>query len=155
MGFQFTKRGVDIEIEGKTYTVNIQDTDTQDALAKVYKVFETYDADTLANNERANYTVSCTLRDMVGALIGLDGQNEIFENRAHCVIDELELINYIYGEVKAHSGDTPTLEELLASLNVGTEGINLPKTDEPSVSEAGGAVKDAIGGVINAAKNNK
>ena len=92
---------------------------------------------------------------MVGALIGLDGQNEIFENRAHCVIDELELINYIYGEVQAHQGDTPTLEELLASLNVGTEGINLPKTDESSVSETGEAVKDAIGGVINAAKNNK
>ena len=36
MGFQFTKRGVDIEIEGKTYTVNIQDADTHDARAKVY-----------------------------------------------------------------------------------------------------------------------
>lgn len=134
MGFNFTDRGVEIEIEGEKYRVDVTDADTADLLTKTYKEFEKYDSETLAEDERANYKLSCLLRDMIGALIGADNRDKIFENRPHCVIDELELVSYIYSEVQDNSETAiPSIDSIMEELGVGTEGVNTPIKEAKSV----------------------
>ena len=149
MGFNFTDRGVKIEIEGEEYRVDITDADTADLLTKTYKEFEKYDSETLAEDERANYKLSCLLRDMVGALIGAENRDKLFENRPHCVIDELELVSYIYSEVQDNSETTiPSIDSIMEELNVGTEGVNMPikgaKCVISNVATGADAIENAI-----------
>ncbi len=149
MGFNFTDRGVEVEIEGEKYRVDITNADTADLLTKTYKEFEKYDSEQLAEDERANYKLSCLLRDMVGALIGSDNRDKLFENRPHCVIDELELISYIYSEVQDNSETAiPSIDSILDELNVGTEGVNTPikgaKSLITNIKTTADAVEDAI-----------
>lgn len=117
MGFEFGKHDIEVEIEGKKYIANLANAKNQDAFMKVQRKFEQFDAETLSKNEEANLIVSEALRDLIGGIIGLEAQNEIFENRPNCVIDEISLLNYLYTEV-TEKDETESLDSLLANLGI-------------------------------------
>lgn len=119
MGFEFKDHSINVEIMGKTYAVDVNKAETQDALTKAQAEFNKYDAETLAQDEQANYKVSCALRNMISALIGEDNMQEVFANRPHCVIDEAELVMYIYKEVEENSDKLSSIDDLMQELGVG------------------------------------
>lgn len=99
MGFKFKDRTVKVEIEGKEYAVLIGSAEMADRVAMAYTNLEAIGGEKLATDQHVNVNVSNMLRDLIGAILGQDAQDEIFAERQHSVIDEVELLAYLMDEV--------------------------------------------------------
>ena len=99
MGFKFKDRTVKVEIEGREYAIQIGSAEMADRVAMAYTNLETIGGDKLANDQNVNVNVSNMLRNLIGAILGQQAQDEIFENRQHSVIDEIELLSFLMTEV--------------------------------------------------------
>lgn len=119
MSFKFTDRTFQVEIEGKKYDINLGTAETMDKLEEVRKEIDTMSSEKLAKDKQANYKLSCSLRDFIAAILGEKARDEIFKGRNHNVIEELELIAYIYEESKKQEKES-SLDGLLQELGVGS-----------------------------------
>lgn len=99
MGFRFKDRTVKVEIEGREYAIQIGSAEMADRVAMAYTNLEAIGGDKLANDQNVNVNVSNMLRNLIGAILGQQAQDEIFENRQHSVIDEIELLSFLMTEV--------------------------------------------------------
>lgn len=99
MGFKFKDRTVKVEIEGREYAIQIGSAEMADRVAMAYTNLEAIGGDKLANDHNVNVNVSNMLRNLIGAILGQQAQDEIFENRQHSVIDEIELLSFLMTEV--------------------------------------------------------
>ena len=99
MGFKFKDRTVKVEIEGREYAIQIGSAEMADRVAMAYTNLEAIGGDKLANDQNVNVNVSNMLRNLIGAILGQQAQDEIFENRQHSVIDEIELLSFLMTEV--------------------------------------------------------
>lgn len=99
MGFKFKDRTVRVEIEGREYAIQIGSAEMADRVAMAYTNLEAIGGDKLANDQNVNVKVSNMLRNLIGAILGQQAQDEIFENRQHSVIDEIELLSFLMTEV--------------------------------------------------------
>lgn len=99
MGFKFKDRTVKVEIEGREYAIQIGSAEMADRVAIAYTNLEAIGGDKLANDQNVNVNVSNMLRNLIGAILGQQAQDEIFENRQHSVIDEIELLSFLMTEV--------------------------------------------------------
>lgn len=99
MGFKFKDRTVRVEIEGREYAIQIGSAEMADRVAMAYTNLEAIGGDKLANDQNVNVNVSNMLRNLIGAILGQQAQDEIFENRQHSVIDEIELLSFLMTEV--------------------------------------------------------
>lgn len=99
MGFKFKDRTVKVEIEGKEYPILIGSAEMADRVAMAYTNLYAIGGEKLATDQHVNMNVSNMLRDLIGAILGQKAQDEIFDGRQHSVIDEVELLSYLMGEV--------------------------------------------------------
>lgn len=99
MGFKFKDRTVKVEIEGREYAIQIGSAEMADRVAMAYTNLEAIGGDKLANDQNVNVNVSNMLRNLIGAILGQEAQDEIFAKRQHSVIDEIELLSYLMDEV--------------------------------------------------------
>lgn len=99
MGFKFKDRTVRVEIEGREYAIQIGSAEVADRVAMAYTNLEAIGGDKLANDQNVNVNVSNMLRNLIGAILGQEAQDEIFAKRQHSVIDEIELLSYLMDEV--------------------------------------------------------
>lgn len=100
-GFKFKDRTVTVEIEGKEYAIQIGSAEMADRVAAAYTNLQAIGGEQVAGNSKVNYNVSCMLRDLIGAILGKEAQDAIFESRPHSVIDEIELLQYLMEQVNA------------------------------------------------------
>lgn len=99
MGFKFKDRTVRVEIEGREYAIQIGSAEMADRVAMAYTNLEAIGGDKLANDQNVNVNASNMLRNLIGAILGQQAQDEIFEHRQHSVIDEIELLSFLMTEV--------------------------------------------------------
>lgn len=99
MGFKFKDRTVKVEVDGKEYAIQIGSAEMADRVAMAYTNLEAIGGEKLASDPRANMNVSNMLRNLIGAILGQEAQDEIFAKRQHSVIDEIELLSYLMDEV--------------------------------------------------------
>ena len=99
MGFKFKDRTVKVEVDGKEYAIQIGSADMADRVAMAYTNLEAIGGEKLASDPHANMNVSNMLRNLIGAILGQEAQDEIFAKRQHSVIDEIELLSFLMTEV--------------------------------------------------------
>lgn len=99
MGFKFKDRTVKVDIEGREYAIQIGSAEMADRVAMAYTNLEAIGGDKLANDQNVNVNVSNMLRNLIGAILGQQAQDEIFEHCQHSVIDEIELLSFLMTEV--------------------------------------------------------
>ena len=87
MGFTFSKHTVDVEIEGKSYEINLGDADVLDKVQKWSEKLGRVDYAQLAGDSGRM------------ALLGDEQFADIFKARKFDFIDGLELFAYLYAEV--------------------------------------------------------
>lgn len=116
-GFKFKDRTVKVTIEGNDYEIKIGSAEMADRVAKAYTNLQAIGGEQMAGNERVNYNVSCMLRDLIGAILGKDAQDAIFESRAHCVIDEIELLQYLMEQVNAAEDAAFSITEAIEEVS--------------------------------------
>lgn len=116
-GFTFKDRTVKVTIEGNDYEIQIGSAEMADRVAMAYTNLQAIGGEQLAGNERVNYKVSCMLRDLIGAILGKDAQDAIFESRAHSVIDEIELLQYLMEQVNAAEDAAFSITEAIEEVS--------------------------------------
>lgn len=114
-GFSFRKHEVAVEIEGKTYKIEQGDSDMADRLLAVQKLADGISYDQLAKDGKLYRTLSGKVREVIRALLGDEAFDEVLGGRPANVIDELELLAYIYEEVQSQA-DSARLDGLLETF---------------------------------------
>ncbi len=118
MGFKFKNRSIKLKIQGKEYTVVQGDAKAADALNAVKLKISKMTPEKLSKSKQANLEVSIALRETIAAYLGQSAADEIFKDRPHNVIQEIELLKYIYEETQAQKSED-SIQDLLSELNVG------------------------------------
>lgn len=114
-GFSFRKHEVTVEIEGKTYKIEQGDSDMADRLLAVQKLADGISYDQLAKDGKLYRTLSGKVREVIRALLGDEAFDEVLGGRPANVIDELELLAYLYEEVQSQA-DSARLDGLLETF---------------------------------------
>lgn len=114
-GFSFRKHEVAVEIEGKTYKIEQGDSDMADRLLAVQQLADGISYDQLAKDGKLYRTLSGKVREVIRALLGDEAFDEVLGGRPANVIDELELLAYLYEEVQSQA-DSARLDGLLETF---------------------------------------
>ena len=77
MGFKFKDRTVKVEVDGKEYAIQIGSAEMADRVAMAYTNLEAIGGEKLASDPHANMSVSNMLRNLIGAILGQEAQDEI------------------------------------------------------------------------------
>lgn len=99
MGFTFSKHTVDVEIEGKSYEINLGDADVLDKVQKWSEKLGRVDYAQLAGDSGRMALLAQDVRGYLKALLGDEQFADIFKARKFDFIDGLELFAYLYAEV--------------------------------------------------------
>lgn len=111
--FNFEKITAEIKIEGKVYTFDPADSEMMDKLLGVSNKLSSVKFDKA--NDAIMMTLSRELRNVVGAVLGKEAQEEIFANKDHNVMQEILLISKLL-DAREEAGVDSQVEKLLKSF---------------------------------------
>lgn len=123
MGFEFKERDIRVAIGNNWYVINMGNAAMIDAVAKAKKALN--DLDINESGDSPARTVSGLLRDYVGAVLGTEAQNAIFESREPNPLDELELVAFLVETMEAEGAKTDSdgLAKMASDIGIESSGL--------------------------------
>lgn len=103
MGFSFSKHTVDVEIEGKPYSINLGDADMLDKVERWGNKLQGADYSKMTEGRVAALTSD--VRNYLMSLLGKEQFDEVFQGRKFDFIDGLELFAYLYAAIEGSRTD--------------------------------------------------
>jgi hypothetical protein len=123
MAFTFKERDIRVAIGNNWYVIHMGNASMLDAVAKAKKALN--DLDINESGDCPARTVSGLLRDYVGAVLGTDAQNAIFESREPNPLDELELAAFLVETMEAEGAKTDSDGLVKMASDIGIESSGL------------------------------
>lgn len=123
MAFSFKERDIRVAIGNNWYVIHMGNAAMLDAVAKAKKALNDLDINEAGDNPAR--TVSGLLRDYVGAVLGTEAQNAIFESREPNPLDELELVAFLVEtmETEGAKTDSDGLAKLASDIGIKSSGL--------------------------------
>lgn len=123
MAFTFKERDIRVAIGNNWYVIHMGNASMLDAVAKAKKALN--DLDINESGDCPARTVSGLLRDYVGAVLGTDAQNAIFESREPNPLDELELAAFLVETMEADGAKTDSdgLAKMASDIGIESSGL--------------------------------
>lgn len=123
MAFSFKERDIRVAIGNNRYVIHMGNAAMLDAAAKAKKALNDLDINEAGDNPAR--TVSGLLRDYVGAVLGTEAQNAIFESREPNPLDELELVAFLVEtmETEGAKTDSDGLAKLASDIGIKSSGL--------------------------------
>lgn len=123
MAFSFKERDIRVAIGNNWYVIHMGNAAMIDAVAKAKKALNDLDINEAGDNPAR--TVSGLLRDYVGAVLGTEAQNAIFESREPNPLDELELVAFLVEtmETEGAKTDSDGLAKLASDIGIKSSGL--------------------------------
>lgn len=123
MAFTFKERDIRVAIGNNWYVIHMGNASMLDAVAKAKKALNDLDISEAGDNPAR--TVSGLLRDYVGAVLGTEAQNAIFESREPNPLDELELVAFLVEtmETEGAKTDSDGLAKLASDIGIKPSGL--------------------------------
>lgn len=123
MAFSFKERDIRVAIGNNWYVINMGNAAMIDAVAKAKKALNDLDINEAGDNPAR--TVSWLLRDYVGAVLGTEAQNAIFESREPNPLDELELAAFLVEtmETEGTKTDSDGLAKMASDIGIESSGL--------------------------------
>lgn len=123
MTFTFKERDIRVAIGNNWYVIHMGNASMLDAVAKAKKALNDLDINEAGDNPAR--TVSGLLRDYVGAVLGTEAQNAIFESREPNPLDELELVAFLVEtmETEGAKTDSDGLAKLASDIGIKSSGL--------------------------------
>ncbi len=123
MAFSFKERDIRVAIGNNWYVIHMGNASMLDAVAKAKKALNDLDINEAGDSPAR--TVSGLLRDYVGAVLGTEAQNAIFENREPNPLDELELVAFLVEtmETEGAKTDSDGLAKLASDIGIKSSGL--------------------------------
>lgn len=123
MAFSFKERDIRVAIGNNWYVIHMGNAAMLDAAAKAKKALNDLDINEAGDNPAR--TVSGLLRDYVGAVLGTEAQNAIFESREPNPLDELELVAFLVEtmETEGAKTDSDGLAKLASDIGIKSSGL--------------------------------
>lgn len=128
MAFTFKERDIRVAIGSDWYVIHMGNASMLDAVAKAKKALNDLDINESGDIESGDCparTVSGLLRDYVGAVLGTDAQNSIFESREPNPLDELELAAFLVETMEAEGAKTDSdgLAKMASDIGIESSGL--------------------------------
>lgn len=128
MAFTFKERDIRVAIGNNWYVIHMGNASMLDAVAKAKKALNDLDINESGGIEAGDSparTVSGLLRDYVGAVLGADAQNAIFESREPNPLDELELVAFLVEtmETEGAKTDSDGLAKMASDIGIESSGL--------------------------------
>lgn len=123
MAFTFKERDIRVAIGNNWYVIHMGNASMLDAVAKAKKALNDLDINEAGDNPAR--TVSGLLRDYVGAVLGTEAQNAIFESREPNPLDELELVAFLVEtmETEGAKTDSDGLAKMASDIGIESSGL--------------------------------
>lgn len=123
MAFTFKERDIRVAIGNNWYVIHMGNASMLDAVAKAKKALNDLDISEAGDNPAR--TVSGLLRDYVGAVLGTEAQNAIFESREPNPLDELELVAFLIETMDTEGAKTDSdgLAKLASDIGIKSSGL--------------------------------
>ena len=123
MAFSFKERDIRVAIGNNWYVINMGNAAMLDAVAKAKKALNDLDINEAGDSPAR--TVSGLLRDYVGAVLGTEAQNAIFESREPNPLDELELAAFLVEtmETEGTKTDSDGLAKMASDIGIESSGL--------------------------------
>lgn len=123
MGFEFKERDIRVAIGNNWYVIHMGNAAMIDAVAKAKKALN--DLDINESGDSPARTVSGLLRDYVGAVLGTEAQNAIFESREPNPLYELELVAFLVETMAAEGAKTDSdgLAKMASDIGIESSGL--------------------------------
>lgn len=123
MAFTFKERDIRVSIGNNWYVIHMGNASMLDAVANAKKALNDLDINEAGDNPAR--TVSGLLRDYVGAVIGTEAQNAIFESREPNPLDELELAAFLVEtmETEGAKTDSDGLAKMASDIGIESSGL--------------------------------
>lgn len=123
MAFTFKERDIRVAIGNNWYVIHMGNASMIDAVAKAKKALN--DLDINESGDSPARTVSGLLRDYVGAVLGTEAQNAIFESREPNPLDELELAAFLVEtmETEGAKTDSDGLAKMASDIGIESSGL--------------------------------
>lgn len=123
MAFTFKERDIRVAIGNNWYVIHMGNASMLDAVAKAKKALNDLDINEAGDNPAR--TVSGLLRDYVGAMLGTEAQNAIFESREPNPLDELELAAFLVETMEAEGAKTDSdgLAKMASDIGIESSGL--------------------------------
>lgn len=123
MAFTFKERDIRVSIGNNWYVIHMGNASMLDAVAKAKKALN--DLDINESGDSPARTVSGLLRDYVGAVLGTEAQNAIFESREPNPLDELELAAFLVEtmETEGAKTDSDGLAKMASDIGIESSGL--------------------------------
>ncbi len=123
MAFTFKERDIRVTIGNNWYVIHMGNASMLDAVAKAKKALNDLDISEAGDNPAR--TVSGLLRDYVGAVLGTEAQNAIFESREPNPLDELELVAFLVETMDTEGAKTDSdgLAKLASDIGIKSSGL--------------------------------
>lgn len=123
MAFTFKERDIRVAIGNNWYVIHVGNASMLDAVAKAKKALNDLDINEAGDNPAR--TVSGLLRDYVGAVLGTEAQNAIFESREPNPLDELELAAFLVEtmETEGAKTDSDGLAKMASDIGIESSGL--------------------------------
>lgn len=123
MAFTFKERDIRVSIGNNWYAIHMGNASMLDAVAKAKKALN--DLDINESGDSPARTVSGLLRDYVGAVLGTEAQNAIFESREPNPLDELELAAFLVEtmETEGAKTDSDGLAKMASDIGIESSGL--------------------------------
>lgn len=123
MAFTFKERDIRVAIGNNWYVIHMGNASMLDAVANAKKALNDLDINESGDNPAR--TVSGLLRDYVGAVLGTDAQNAIFESREPNPLDELELAAFLVEtmETEGAKTDSDGLAKMASDIGIESSGL--------------------------------
>lgn len=123
MAFTFKERDIRVAIGNNWYVINMGNAAMIDAVAKAKKALNDLDINEAGDSPAR--TVSGLLRDYVGAVLGTEAQNAIFESREPNPLDELELAAFLVEtmETEGAKTDSDGLAKMASDIGIESSGL--------------------------------
>lgn len=128
MAFTFKERDIRVAIGNNWYVIHMGNASMLDAVAKAKKALNDLDINESGDIEAGDNparTVSGLLRDYVGAVLGTEAQNTIFESREPNPLDELELAAFLVEtmETEGAKTDSDGLAKMASDIGIESSGL--------------------------------
>ena len=123
MAFTFKERDIRVAIGNNWYVIHMGNASMLDAVAKAKKALNDLDINEAGDNPAR--TVSGLLRDYVGAVLGTEAQNAIFESREPNPLDELELAAFLIETMETDGAKTDSdgLAKMASDIGIESSGL--------------------------------
>lgn len=123
MAFTFKERDIRVAIGNNWYVIHMGNASMLDAVANAKKALNDLDINEAGDNPAR--TVSGLLRDYVGAVLGTEAQNAIFESREPNPLDELELAAFLVEtmETEGAKTDSDGLAKMASDIGIESSGL--------------------------------